>query len=659
VNVSSATTSSTNNFLANKLNNTQQQQQQSSQLYQQQATMAPRFMNNYNPLSPTTTTLTNQIKQSLTQNSISLGQQQQQHNMQSNNFNAAAAAAALNTSNLLYPLNLNNLNLNAVLNSNSNNSNNNNNTNNSNNSNQFQHLTNPTLLASVLAANTTCSLNNTLFVGNLHASLQEMDLVQVFRPFGRIVECCKKWLHFGFVKFTSEEEACHAYVTLNGFRLKGRPMRLEFQNRTKKARIKAIIAQATLQATANNNNDAVDSSLSSLGVGGCFPGFMTNDEQRQLNAVNLQFTNQINIGIPSNNTNNSKNIIIDSFHSTGSSSLLLANDCTFFDSDQLMKFAQNGTNPSVAIFTPSNMTTTSSNTATDLDLEPKMKKFSDDFNQFFDLNEKCSFNETSTTTSTKTTGENNTFNLGSFKSSSSVTSGKSLSPTSDMLADSPQHDTSSSDSGCRSTSSLAEEDSGIASIQTNSSSKCTSLLLTGNGNVNALTMENLKTLDVLENQKLTNKLEVVHQHQHQHHDQLSDHDDDDDCVSNSDTSDDASEIPTDSEVGLENDLDLLDEIDTLSVEQQQQQQQCQECAIGENGAKSKYNQLIEKDGTLVRKKLDFGVYRSINQTFSLFIEPQDILKKLDSDEYEEYVLFPNGMDMIDSYFIIKNNRIVA
>lgn len=90
------------------------------------------------------------------------------------------------------------------------------------------------LIASVIAANTTCSLNNTLFVGNLHASLQEIDLVQVFRPFGRIVECCKKWLHFGFVKFTSEEEACHAYVTLNGFRLKGRPMRLEFQNRTKK-----------------------------------------------------------------------------------------------------------------------------------------------------------------------------------------------------------------------------------------------------------------------------------------------------------------------------------------------------------------------------------------------------------------------------------------
>ncbi len=96
---------------------------------------------------------------------------------------------------------------------------------------------------------TQCTLNNTLFVGNLHASLQEIDLIQVFRPFGRIVECCKKWLHFGFVKFSTEEEACHAYVTLNGFRLKGRPMRLEFQNRTKKVKPFPLALHGRLQFT--------------------------------------------------------------------------------------------------------------------------------------------------------------------------------------------------------------------------------------------------------------------------------------------------------------------------------------------------------------------------------------------------------------------------
>lgn len=538
-------------FLQNKLNNTNNQQQQ----HFLNQPLAPRFigMNNLNlnaanfSLSPT---ISNQIKNNMQQQSGSIGLssqaqhiQQQQQQQQNDSFNNMQRNFQLNS----YPMNMNNLNLNQL-----------------NNSSAQQQINNPNLLASVLAANTSCSLNNTLFVGNLHASLQEMDLVQVFRPFGRIVECCKKWLHFGFVKFTSEEEACHAYVTLNGFRLKGRPMRLEFQNRTKKARIKAILQQAALQV--NSTNDAVDQSLSGLG----FSGF----DDRQ----NNQFNSQINIGIQH---------CKDSFSSLPSSSGSslsagsLSNDCTFFDADQLMKFANT--------------------TQADLDLEPKMKKFSDDFNQLVNFDcgnfEKCSIEETF---------------LSSFKKN---------------LSESPDNScalSSSSDSGCRSTSSLAEEDSGIASLQT---SKTASLV-----KVNALTCENLKTLNVLENSKLKQKLD----------DDLSD--DDDDCVSNSDTSDDASEIPTDSE-GL-TDLDILDDLEVDSA--------CHECV-----EPKKFIQTIEKDGSLVRKKLDYGIYRSINHTFSLFIEPQDILKKLDSDEYDEYVLFPNGIDTIESYFIIKNNRLVA
>ena len=102
--------------------------------------------------------------------------------------------------------------------------------------------------------------------------------------------------------------------------------------------------------------------------------------------------------------------------------------------------------------------------------------------------------------------------------------------------------------------------------------------------------------------------------------------------SDSDTSDDASDIP-DSE--CLDDLASLDDLeDPYNLEQATAQI---------------FNQIMEKDGTILRKKLDFGIYRSINQTLSLFIEPQDVLKKVEADEYEEYSLFPNGLGNVDSY----------
>lgn len=550
--LTSSTMNSNNHFLQSKLNNASTSTSSSSSsnqhyLNQQQsnANLAPRFMNlnpaaaQFTSLSSPTLSAAQISKQS---NSLGLGQSAATTQSDASSFNLQRNFQL----NSFYPMNLN-----------------------LNQSNpaaaaaaaSLQQISNPTLLASVLAANTTCSLNNTLFVGNLHASLQEMDLVQVFRPFGRIVECCKKWLHFGFVKFTSEEEACHAYVTLNGFRLKGRPMRLEFQNRTKKARIKAILAQAALQANTSPAVEQVDSSAFS---GLSFSNFLSENQSLQFSSSQQPLQSQASSSAATASSASTK---FDQFQST--------NDCTFFDADQLMKFAN-------------------TQLQADLDLEPKMKKFSDDFNQL------CSFE----------------FNDDYFKSKS--------------MSDSPNHDnscalSSSSDSGCRSTSSLAEEDSGIASLQSKSS-KVT---------LNKLTPENLKQLDEENNKKHMKTLE----------EDESDDDDDDDCVSNSDTSDDASEIPSETDS-----LDLLDDLDSLDA--------CQECTLEPS---KKYNQIIEKDGTLVRKKLEYGIYRSINHTFSLFIEPQDILKKLDSDEYDEYVLFPNGIDnMLESYFSIKNaNRLIA
>jgi hypothetical protein len=63
---------------------------------------------------------------------------------------------------------------------------------------------------------------------------------------------------------------------------------------------------------------------------------------------------------------------------------------------------------------------------------------------------------------------------------------------------------------------------------------------------------------------------------------------------------------------------------------------------------SSYNQIMEKDGTIVRRKCDIGkIYRSVNQTNSLFIEPNDILKQIEDGDYTEYCLFPHGETLDD------------
>ena len=107
------------------------------------------------------------------------------------------------------------------------------------------------------------SASKTLFVGNLHASLEESDLLDIFRPFGRIVECCKRWCHYGFIQFASDDEANLAFAHLNGSKVRGRPMRIEFQRKKQIRNIQALLeaeAEAQLhhmqhlghqQATAN------------------------------------------------------------------------------------------------------------------------------------------------------------------------------------------------------------------------------------------------------------------------------------------------------------------------------------------------------------------------------------------------------------------------
>jgi len=544
-------------YLQNKLN-------QNNHFMNQQLSVS-RYINNLNTSQFISSTnnltssppLNGQFNSSNNASNPNNNMQQQQHQLQQQNFSMISP-------NMMFQQNsINHLNFNNSIAQQQN----------------LQQINNgQNLIASVIAANTTCSLNNTLFVGNLHASLQEIDLVQVFRPFGRIVECCKKWLHFGFVKFTSEEEACHAYVTLNGFRLKGRPMRLEFQNRTKKARIKAILAQAALQASTNCT-ETMESSLSNLG----FPTFF-ND-----------------------NTSNSHSSII-------SKSIDQGNDCSFFNSDQLIKFA-NSMDPG------NDSAETGKKLETFTDTQ-ELAKHETNFTMNFSFNEKMLGKDLIESTEILMTS--------SIK--------KHISP-----SESPHHEfscsLSSSDSGCRSTASfLAEEDSGIASLQTTKSS-CNdnnSNLLTikkGKKHESRLTEENLSSFNEelikTNNKKASSKNE---EHADENTEVLSVSDVDNRDTEDSDqTSDDASDIP-DSEC-----LDDLASLDDL------------EDPFGMEQTAKIFNQVMEKDGSILRKKLDYGIYRSVNQTLSLFIEPQDVLKKVDDDEYEEYSLFPNGMESVESY----------
>jgi RNA recognition motif-containing protein len=553
-------------FLQSKINHNNHFLNQQQQIQQQQHN-ASRYIGglNSNQFIPNTNNLTSsppgQFNSAL---SLSLGQQQQQQHLQQN-FNPMVSP------NMMYananPIN--HLNFNNPISQQQN----------------MQQLNNgQSLIASVIAANTTCSLNNTLFVGNLHASLQEIDLVQVFRPFGRIVECCKKWLHFGFVKFTSEEEACHAYVTLNGFRLKGRPMRLEFQNRTKKARIKAILAQAALQAstnTLNGNTDPIESSLANLG----FSTFL-NENNTSANSGTLKNTEQ-------------------------------TNDCSFFDSEHMIKFAN-----SVDSITES---------------EPKkLESFGEtqEVNIKTDsLNMNFSFND-------KMLGKDLIENTSQEDQMLSSSIKKHISP-----SESPHHEfscsLSSSDSGCRSTASfLAEEDSGIASLQTTKSSFTSTtncpLTISKGKHDSCLTEENLSSFnEELSKKNIANIKSVVNvENDDQDTEILSENGlDEDDRDTDSDTSDDASDIP---------DSECLDDLASLEDLEDPQGYMDQTAQI--------FNQVMDKDGTILRKKLDFGIYRSINKTLSLFIEPQDVLKKIDTEEYEEYSLFPNGFESVESYF---------
>lgn len=252
----------------------------------------------------------------------------------------------------------------------------------------------------------------------------------------------------------------------------------------------------------------------------------------------------------------------------------------------------------------------------------------------------------------------------------------------------PQHDlSSSSDSGCRSNSFiLNDEDSAIGSLQSTTtgsvkSSSSSSSSLSKKETPSSLCVDELTISEHLEftcsNSSPVGgvgvgdeEVDLIEEDEEEEEDEETEHNKSDvvvkvklpgqvedeeeveeeeedshsDTDSDCDTSDDASEIPTDAE--CLNELDLIDENFLNGADED-----------AEYVDIIRYNNVVEKDGTIIRKKLNMGIYKSMNQTLSLFIEPHDVLKQMDLDEFNEYTLFPTSNQLsantgmtIDSLF---------
>jgi RNA recognition motif-containing protein len=79
--------------------------------------------------------------------------------------------------------------------------------------------------------NTSSNLKQTtckLFVGNLATHTTSTNLQTIFHTHGQIIECVKVRERYGFVRFSSNEEAQRALNACNGLQLNGYPMIVEY-----------------------------------------------------------------------------------------------------------------------------------------------------------------------------------------------------------------------------------------------------------------------------------------------------------------------------------------------------------------------------------------------------------------------------------------------
>lgn len=109
----------------------------------------------------------------------------------------------------------------------------------------------------------------TLFVGNLAVEVTESMLNELFSQFGVVVECCKRWYHYAFIQYSTETEALQALQTLDGHRIQGRAMRVEFQRKKLKGMTRSSEEDRMLPSRQMGSITQSLSSNSSSSTRGC------------------------------------------------------------------------------------------------------------------------------------------------------------------------------------------------------------------------------------------------------------------------------------------------------------------------------------------------------------------------------------------------------
>ncbi|KAK8838169.1 hypothetical protein M9Y10_035585 [Tritrichomonas musculus] len=106
---------------------------------------------------------------------------------------------------------------------------------------------------------------NAIFISNLDQSVEQKELMEIFKPFGDIVLCHidenkkKEQTNIAFIEFSHEKEAENAISKMNGDKIKGNQIKVQKYLRAEAATKEIKLENSYLNAsTSSHIDDAED-----------------------------------------------------------------------------------------------------------------------------------------------------------------------------------------------------------------------------------------------------------------------------------------------------------------------------------------------------------------------------------------------------------------